>query len=355
MLANEAIDVLESLGLSRYEAKVYLALLKLGEATAQEIAEEAGIPYSKIHSILNALANKGLIEIILLRPKKYRPINPQTALTVIANKLKERIDKAKEAILSLALQYREAPKIVDLEFGVIQDREILEVLAISLISGATKELLLSVPIDFALKVNHILEELRDRNIHIALNVYNVSKREELEKLYNVADEIRFREFPNAFLIVKDFNEAVYSPKIRIRDDGSPFGSLHIIGDDLIYIFSSFYYHHIWAFSKIYKAIEYEFKEGWIRTYVHIWTVLDTIERLMERKYNIELAVKGYWVKSGEPVNIKGKVRRVVRYLERGLHSVEIEANGLLFKIGGYRALIEDIEGREFVIKASLNR
>ncbi len=350
LVAREAISALELLGLSNYEAKVYLALLRLGEATAQEISKESGIPYSRIHGVLNSLADKGLIEVILLRPKKYRLINPQLALNILADKLKRKIDTSKEIILSIAQQCREAPKITDIEFGVIQDKDVLEALAVSLIKTASKELLLSVPIDFALRIGHILEELREKKIHIALNLYNVTRGEDLEKLQMVADEIRFRESPNAFIIVKDFEEAVYSPKIRVGAK-RPFTSLHIIGDDLIYIFSSFYYHHIWAFSKTYKAIEHEFNKEWIRTYVHIWTLLDALEKLKKKKYKVKLRIKGYWVKTGEPVSIEGEVVRVIRFLEKGLHSVEVNVEGKVYSIGGYRASIEDIEGREFIVKA----
>lgn len=349
---QEFIEALECLGLSGYEAKVYLALLKLGEATAQEISSESSIPYSKVHSILNILANKGLVEVILLRPKKYRLINPRKALTILASKLKERINSAKDMILSLALQYREQPRVMDLEFGIVQNREVLEVLATSLISSASKELLLSIPVDLALKVDYLLEELRRKHVHIALNAYSVDKMENLEKLFNLADEIRFCKSPNAFLIIKDFDEVVYSPKTRVKER-EPYTGLHIVGDDLVYIFSSFYYYHIWAFSKIYKTIEYEFKSEWIRKYVHIWTLIDTLEKLQKQRYYITLLTKGYWVKLREPVSIEGRVREVTKNLEKGLHSIKVEAGSKLYKIGGYRASVEDIEGREFVVRAYL--
>lgn len=349
-MSREFIEALESLGLSSYEARVYLALLKLGEATAQEVSSESGIPYSRVHSILNTLASKGLIEVIPLRPRRYRVVNPRKALEHLANKLKERIDLAKNTILSLAQQFREQPRVEGLELSVIQNRDVLEVLAVSLISSASRELLLSIPLDFALKLSYILEELRNKHVHIALCVYNVDRVEDLEKLFNLADEIRFRRTPNVFLIVRDFSEAVYSPKTRIRG-GKPQTSLHIVGEDLIYIFSSFYYHHVWAFSKIYKTLEYEFKSEWIRKYVHIWTLIDALEKLRKQKYHITLSVRGFWVKSGEPVSIEGTVKGVIRSIERGLHSVEIEVDNKLYRIGGYKASIEDIEGREFTIKA----
>jgi len=58
---NEIIASLGHIGLSDKEAKTYLALLKFGEASVSDIADEAGIKRSTTYIILDELRKKGLI------------------------------------------------------------------------------------------------------------------------------------------------------------------------------------------------------------------------------------------------------------------------------------------------------
>ena len=57
--------LLEELGLTKGEIKVYLTLLKLGETTTGKIVEEAGISSGKIYEILEKLIRKGLASFII--------------------------------------------------------------------------------------------------------------------------------------------------------------------------------------------------------------------------------------------------------------------------------------------------
>ncbi|MDP2669131.1 MAG: helix-turn-helix domain-containing protein [bacterium] len=55
------LDELKKIGLSEHEAKVYLALLELGSATAQEIAVKSGIKRTTIYVQIEALMKMGLV------------------------------------------------------------------------------------------------------------------------------------------------------------------------------------------------------------------------------------------------------------------------------------------------------
>ena len=56
------IAILQKLGLSEKEAKVYLAILELGRATAGKIIQKSRLPRPTVYLILNSLAEKGIIE-----------------------------------------------------------------------------------------------------------------------------------------------------------------------------------------------------------------------------------------------------------------------------------------------------
>lgn len=63
MNKNQTIEVLQGLGLSENEAKVYLACLGLGSTTALKIAKSAEIKRPTVYSVIESLKSKGLISI----------------------------------------------------------------------------------------------------------------------------------------------------------------------------------------------------------------------------------------------------------------------------------------------------
>lgn len=52
--------ILENLGLTPGEIKVYFAMLKLGQATTGPLSKESGVSRSKVYPVLNKLTEKGL-------------------------------------------------------------------------------------------------------------------------------------------------------------------------------------------------------------------------------------------------------------------------------------------------------
>ena len=61
------ISILEDLGLTRGEVKVYIALLEIGSSSVGQIIEKSGLQNSVVHRALNSLIEKGLISYIPLQ------------------------------------------------------------------------------------------------------------------------------------------------------------------------------------------------------------------------------------------------------------------------------------------------
>lgn len=85
------IEKLKKLGLTGYEAQAYLALLKLGDAEADEIAGSAKIPMGRIYNVLSNLEEYRLIRAQDTRPRKYVCVEPASAM--------ERLLKNKQEVL----------------------------------------------------------------------------------------------------------------------------------------------------------------------------------------------------------------------------------------------------------------
>lgn len=71
------ISKLKKLGFTENEAKIYVGLLSLNEATAREIHEFTHVPRPKIYSVLERMEKKGYVEVKKETPACFRSINPE--------------------------------------------------------------------------------------------------------------------------------------------------------------------------------------------------------------------------------------------------------------------------------------
>lgn len=74
------IHGLVELGLTRYEAKAYLALIQRESYAASELATEAGIPRQRIYDVLNTLMSRGLARDWPGPVTRYAATDPQAAV-----------------------------------------------------------------------------------------------------------------------------------------------------------------------------------------------------------------------------------------------------------------------------------
>lgn len=105
-------SALRNIGLTDGEIKVYLALIRLGETTSGPLIDESGISPSKVYSVLDRLAKKGLASHIMKRKTKYfKAADPNRLLIHIKEKeseLKSQEAKIKQLIPILELQNNSA-------------------------------------------------------------------------------------------------------------------------------------------------------------------------------------------------------------------------------------------------------
>jgi sugar-specific transcriptional regulator TrmB len=81
------VSILEDLGLTAAEIKVYVTLLELGSSSAGKIIEKSRLQNSVTHRALNSLIEKGLINFVLEgRRKIYQATNPENLLQFIEEK-----------------------------------------------------------------------------------------------------------------------------------------------------------------------------------------------------------------------------------------------------------------------------
>lgn len=96
--------LLQDIGLTEGETKVYLALLRLGLTKTGPLSREAEVSSSKVYKILDRLEKKGLVgHVIKSKTKHFKAMEPKRILDYMNEKEKQ-LTKKKEQIKQLIPQ-----------------------------------------------------------------------------------------------------------------------------------------------------------------------------------------------------------------------------------------------------------
>ncbi len=89
--------VLERIGLTKGEIKVYFALLELGPTTTGPLVDASEVSSSKIYLVLDRLLKKGLVSYSMQARKKYfEPADPRRIIDYLEERQKEITDQKKQ-------------------------------------------------------------------------------------------------------------------------------------------------------------------------------------------------------------------------------------------------------------------
>ena len=96
-LSNIA-ESLKSLGLTKYEALVYIALLKVAGATATEIHEISGVPRASVYPVLDRLIQKNLVSVSNTSPKRFDAMPPEEGISNLLSGIEAHAHEAKKVL-----------------------------------------------------------------------------------------------------------------------------------------------------------------------------------------------------------------------------------------------------------------
>lgn len=88
-------------GLNTYEAKIWLALLSKGVATASEVAELSDIPRSRAYDILESLEKKGFVIMKVGKPIRYLALSPAEVIERLKKRYEESLQHRIKTLESL--------------------------------------------------------------------------------------------------------------------------------------------------------------------------------------------------------------------------------------------------------------
>jgi len=95
----------EHIGLSEYEAKVYVSLITEGAAQARRISMACGVPRTKVYGTLRKLIERGLVLEIPEEPRRFAPAPPADAFEVYLRSFKRKASDLGSVVSSLEGTY----------------------------------------------------------------------------------------------------------------------------------------------------------------------------------------------------------------------------------------------------------
>ena len=166
-LVAETTSVLESLGLTEYEARCFVALTRIGQGTAREIAEVAGVPRPRVYDSVEALQGRGLADVQDAQPRRFRAPDPHDAVETIRREYGRRLDR-----LDGLLPRLQSPPAREDRAGVwvVEGDEAVSDRLAGLAGDATDELLVVIAVEDLLteEVTAGLAAAADRGVSVTL-------------------------------------------------------------------------------------------------------------------------------------------------------------------------------------------
>jgi sugar-specific transcriptional regulator TrmB len=123
------IVALRRLGLTEYESRLYLSLVKHGPTQASQLSFFGQVPRTKAYGAIKELHRKGLLRIIPGKPELYEASSPNEVLFPLISKINKEMKDSEEVVQALAVTFeatkytkREAPKQSE-EFWKMEGRQ----------------------------------------------------------------------------------------------------------------------------------------------------------------------------------------------------------------------------------------
>lgn len=98
---TETVEALTELGLSTYEARVFVALVRLGEGTARDVAAVTDVPRSQVYATADDLEARGFISTQQASPQVFHPVSLAEARAQLERQFETRRDAAFDHLESI--------------------------------------------------------------------------------------------------------------------------------------------------------------------------------------------------------------------------------------------------------------
>ena len=213
---GELVAQLTRLGLTSYEAKAYLTLIRRDSFTAAQVARQSGLPRQRIYDVLGSLVQKGLA---VARPGtvvKYAATAPEVAIDLLLTSHRDELSRmerdARGMVQDLKPAFEAGQAHTDpLEYiEVLRDRRAINERFAELQRAVKKEILVFTKPPYATPPQENVEGLEVIQTHEARSLYEFSVFDEpavrrgVQRFVEAGEDARFvPELPLKLVIIDE--------------------------------------------------------------------------------------------------------------------------------------------------------
>jgi HTH-type transcriptional regulator, sugar sensing transcriptional regulator len=209
------VERLVRLGLTTYEARAYVSLVRRDSFTAAQIARTAGLPRQRIYDVLASLVEKGLASARPGTVVKYAALAPELALErLVASKRAEMSEVERDAgdvIATLTPEFAAGRTHSDpLEYiEVLRDRGAINERFAELQAGVKREILVFTKPPYATPPQENSEGIEVTRTHAARSIYEFSILDDpataagVKRFIEAGEDARFVEEVPLKLVIID--------------------------------------------------------------------------------------------------------------------------------------------------------
>jgi HTH-type transcriptional regulator, sugar sensing transcriptional regulator len=197
----DLIDKLIALGMTEYESKVYLALLRDYPTTGYQLSKAAGIPRSMVYEALGRLEARGAaLKTNEEKATLYRPVSPDTLLDRYEQEVKTRLSELRAGLTPLYVQQDEGRL-----WNFSGRKEALHYAA-ELINNAREELMLVMSDPDVEELRDLLIGAAERGVKLGVMLTGKARFDEGQVVRHPERETELHHMVETLIVVADERE-----------------------------------------------------------------------------------------------------------------------------------------------------
>jgi HTH-type transcriptional regulator, sugar sensing transcriptional regulator len=210
----EAVASLQELGLSLYEARLYVGLVKHGPQNGNELSRSSSVPSSKVYSTLSKLSAAGIVQHIYRgSTHEYVGISPDELVQRLRERYRRPLDHLEEVLPTLRAD-RPDPDVVQISnaAAIVENAQ-------AVIGRATGDVYLSVWAETLDDLRNALDAANERGVQIYAMLYGEAELDVgIQLHHSYQHTIETRVGGHMLTIVADGTEALFA---HFPEDGQP--------------------------------------------------------------------------------------------------------------------------------------
>ncbi|WP_410764935.1 TrmB family transcriptional regulator sugar-binding domain-containing protein [Haloferax sp. DFSO60] len=350
----ELRTALRNAGMSQYQAEAYVALIELGAASATELADACAVPTARIYDVLRDLEAKEYIETYEQDSLHARARDPHTVM----NDLKNRATQLSEAASEIESRWQQ-PAVDRHMLSIVKRFETVFKRAEELITNATNEVQLSITPDQFDELRPAIAVAHENDVLVKISLHPEAGSDleipEIEAYEDIVTEVRKRTLPSPFVAIVDRTGACFAPH------ANSVNTYGVLVDDytLAYVFHWYFQTALW---EVWDVIYSTQSEEPPVVYTDIRHFIQDVTPRIRNGAEVDVRISGFDTESHDPIDIHGTLsdvyytavsapKKTPSFSElAGQVTLTVDTEGESYTVGGWGALLEDIEANRITIE-----